>query len=135
MSENKLDRFKFKGKQVSNGEWVEGDLIHNALSTDRMYIALPTSPTVAMLIFCEIDPKTLCQSTGITDMTGKLIYENDVISMDSWTPKEMLIRFIEGAFCLCFLEGKNEGEYCGDIHYVQHAGRKQATIVRSIHDS
>ena len=54
-----MKRYEFTGKDISTGEWVEGDLITNSLSTDRVYIALPTSPTVACLIFCEVDPETV----------------------------------------------------------------------------
>ena len=72
------------------------------------------------------------QCTGETSMNDERLFEGDIVSLDSWSPKEMQIRFIEGAFCLCFLTGKNKGEYCGDIHYIQHAWRKQAKLIGNI---
>lgn len=133
MSEVKSDRYLFKAKRLDNNAWVIGHYTYYHSSRYGLIHAILLNINGKTKRY-PIDVKTLCQCTGITDMTDKLIFEDDTISMDSWNPKEMWVRFIEGAFCLCFLEGKNKGEYCADIHYVQHAGRKQATIIKSIHD-
>lgn len=70
------------------------------------------------------------QYTGITDEKGNKIFEGDIVRLESWSPSDMQIKFIEGAFCLCHLE---KGHYVGDIHYVQHAGRKQSIVIGDIH--
>lgn len=69
------------------------------------------------------------QFTGLVDKNGTKIFENDIIAMDSWNPKHYVIKFIEGAFCLA----NKEGEFMGDIHYIHHADRPQATVVGNIH--
>ena len=37
----------------------------------------------------EIDEKTLCACTGLKDMNGKLIWENDIVIINGWIGKVM----------------------------------------------
>ena len=37
----------------------------------------------------DIDPETICRCTGIKDVTGKLIYENDIITISKLTDHEL----------------------------------------------
>ena len=74
------------------------------------------------------------QFIGLKDKNNVDIYENDILMMDSWKPKYYVVKFLEGAFCLTFLSGELKGEFAGDIHYIQHAGHSQATVVGNIHE-
>jgi len=65
------------------------------------------------------------QFTGLLDKKGKEIYERDIVRMDSWHPTDWEILFIEGAFCLW----RDSNNYANDIHYIQHAGIPQATVI------
>lgn len=78
------DRYLFRGKRIDNGEWVEGHLITDEQDEKKYFIAYifgtdedgqPHDVDSAL-----VDPASVCQCTGLKDKTGKLIWENDILS-------------------------------------------------------
>ena len=68
----------FKGKREDNGEWVEGDLIREQDILGKINTRIYQIKGDGAYQMHEIDPDTVCQYTGLTDMHGNKILENDI---------------------------------------------------------
>ena len=87
---------KFRGKvkhhnPMTNPEngWVEGYYFQDLTQGEmRSYIFQPPCSW-------EVIPETVGQFTGLLDKTGKEIWENDIVDLDS---VKMFVEFIDGGF-------------------------------------
>ena len=95
---------KFKAKRLDNGEWVKGDLVH---STSYVGISYPSDEFSDVPIVHRVDPKTVCQFTGLKDCEGKEIWEGDILEGES----KCEIIFIKGTFSELIIDDN------GRIHY------------------
>lgn len=135
---------KFRGKRYGDGDWVYGNLYqgttdgkqYSIILNDAGYHLAPQDDRNLAIAFAEnevnvVFTQTVGQFTGLLDKNGTEIYEGDIVHLDSWKPNAMQIKFIEAAFCLA----DENGEYLGDIHYIQHAQVNQCTVLGNIHDN
>ena len=88
----------FRGKQVDNGEWVEGD-IHKNTEFSKAHI----HPNGERVRSFDVLPETVGQYTGLTDKNGRKIFEGDIIICK----KEICGNFIDSCVEIGFVEMKH----------------------------
>jgi uncharacterized phage protein (TIGR01671 family) len=108
----KIENIKFKAKRLDNGEWVKGDLVH---STSYVGISYPSDELSDVPIVHRVDPKTVCQFTGLKDCKGKEVWEGDILSNVTNDSPDGIVVFKYGAFCLL---AKNGRDFCVALTYL-----------------
>ena len=125
----------FRGKRLSDGKWVEGNLFRPDLETSETQICVGT-PVVR--ICYAVNPETIGQFTGLTTADGTRIFEGDIIGRKRFDGSECIEGVIEyGTFnCSCC-----DGVYgwyvsnSGDIRELGEPCSPRLRVAGNIHDN
>ena len=78
----------FRGKRIDNGEWVYGTVFYykeeNACYTINNLSTLHFTNEDSSFSGYRVNPKTVGQSTGLSDKNGVMIFQGDVLLSESW---------------------------------------------------
>ena len=122
----------FRGKRTDNNEWVEG--FYQEYPEGYVHIQNAANDWFPVI------PKTVGQFTGLTDRSGKKIFEGDIVKLDEdvkeiFNVKDGLIKYIGG----CFLvdgKGRNNGSMLASLHtLVDINWVLRGVIIGNIHDN
>ena len=115
----------FRGKQIDNGEWVEGyPCAGVGIDAGKWFLIAVGRDYLNSHIY-QVDPATIGQYTGLTDRNGQKIFEGDLVKFDRFTPYTDIlekVKFCEGGFapfCVAGWECTPSWEECeviGNIH-------------------
>lgn len=106
----------FKAKREDNGKWVEGNYVKKYDLSGKRHLILYVDNYVRWKCV-GIDPKTLCQFTGLYDKNGKRIWENDVVWL-VYDGKKHIYQIIWDNSELDFKATNGEENYGSNFEYL-----------------
>lgn len=119
-----MRRILFKAKKLSDGKWVKGSLVKAPFGTFIKWYE------DSICNKREVNPDTVCQSTGLVDCKGNEVWEGDVLQYIDYDCFKCVVIFDKGTFLL-----QKEGPYSdiplyecignsGNVTYAKVVGNK-----------
>jgi uncharacterized phage protein (TIGR01671 family) len=97
------DKYLSKAKRIDNGDWLVGYIVKYGYTGKEKYYIVPSYASDLYAI--EIDPSTICRSTGLKGKNNKLIWKNDIVK-DLFSDACAQIKY--GSYQSCFDSTKTE---------------------------
>ena len=122
----------FKAKRIDNGEWVEGYLVIDHSRSNLFEYRIQQAES-SVLYAPPINPETLCQFTGLCDMNGNKIWENDICDRKEKYPE--VVKMTNGDWTLdySYAIGRDYSNgYCNLGFYANE--RKCVEVIGNIFD-
>lgn len=90
----------FKGKRKDSGEWVEGSLFADGeksfiLCDHEIDCMDGENADFYATEWYEVDPKTVCQYTGLHDRYGTMVWENDIVDIIDYDEEHFKVSWSE----------------------------------------
>jgi len=111
-----MNKIQFRGKRVSDGTWVYGDLL-------TQYLHHNGATIVEYGCVCnEVTPDTVGQLTGLSDGSGTKIWKGDILACTHWffdggeidEHFTAFVGFGNGSFTLEGIRSRYYSDYTGE---------------------
>ena len=133
----------FRGKQVSDGEWIEGYVFPQVIDGGYAPLCITTEPICAndyseiLGDWAIVDSSTVGQYTGLTDKNGKKIFEGDICKFREWDNGEMCwIGYVHFEHCQFIISGGANKECPSNFYLVlSRFSSENIEVIGNIHDN
>ena len=122
----------FKAKRLDNGKWVEGYYQKRKDYDEQDEHLIFRCVSYHSWEYAKVDPRTICQYTGLTDKNGNKIWEYDIC--DRKDPFPEIVKMQKGDWILdySYAVGR-ENCYCNLGFYV--CERNSVEVIGNIFDN